>query len=43
MFYFEKLEVWQNARKFTVNIYRVTECLPNEEKFGIVSQMRRAL
>ncbi|ADZ12581.1 four helix bundle protein [Riemerella anatipestifer] len=42
MFYFEKLEVWQNARKFTVNIYRVTERFPNEEKFGIVSQMRRA-
>ena len=24
-FYFEKLEVWQNARKFVKDIYKVTE------------------
>lgn len=39
---FEKLEVWKNSRSFVVGIYRLTDKFPNEEKFGIVSQIRRA-
>ena len=39
---FEKLEAWQHARKLTVWIYRITAKYPEEEKFGIMSQMRRA-
>jgi four helix bundle protein len=39
---FEKLECWQHARKLAVWTYTVTKALPMEEKFGIVSQMRRA-
>jgi len=39
---FEKLSVWQNARKFTKNIYEITLKFPAEEKFGLVTQMRRA-
>ncbi len=39
---FEKLEAWQHARKLTVWIYRITAKYPEEEKFGIISQMRRA-
>ncbi|MDR0829344.1 MAG: four helix bundle protein [Prevotellaceae bacterium] len=39
---FEKLDVWQNTRKFVVNIYKLTAKYPNTEKFGIVSQMQRA-
>lgn len=39
---FEKLSVWQNARKFTKSIYEVTLKFPSEEKFGLVTQMRRA-
>ena len=39
---FEKLESWQNARKLAVWIYAVTGKFPAEEKFGLVSQMRRA-
>ncbi|MBK9255847.1 MAG: four helix bundle protein [Saprospiraceae bacterium] len=27
---------------FTKNIYKTTSCFPNEEKFGLVSQIRRA-
>jgi four helix bundle protein len=38
----EKLEVWIQAVDFVVNIYRVTECFPKEEKFGLTSQIRRA-
>lgn len=41
-FYFEKLEVWQNSRKFVKEIYLVTSSFPDHEKFGITNQMRRA-
>ena len=39
---FEKLDVWQKARQLIVKIYRLTSKYPNEEKFGLVSQMRRS-
>lgn len=38
----KKLDVWQAAMKSTTVIYKLTERLPEEEKFGLVSQMRRA-
>jgi len=38
---FEKLEVWQHARKLAVWIYRITAKFPKEEKFGLIGQMRR--
>ncbi len=41
-FSFEKLEVWQMARKLTLNVYRVTAHYPPEEKYSLVSQLRRA-
>ena len=41
-FYFEKLEVWQNARQFVKAIYKVTEAFPQEEQFGLTNQIRRA-
>ena len=41
-FYFEKLEVWKNARVLVKNIYEVTESFPSKEQFGITSQIRRA-
>ena len=40
---FEKLECWQHARKLAVWTYKNTKNFPSEEKFGIVSQMRRAV
>jgi len=39
---FEKLNVWQNSRELTKNIYLLTKSFPQDEKFGIVSQMRRS-
>lgn len=39
---FEELIIWQEARKFTNNIYRVTKKFPKEELYGLTSQMRRA-
>ncbi|WP_304141543.1 four helix bundle protein [Mesoflavibacter zeaxanthinifaciens] len=41
-FYFEKLDVWQNGRKFVNDIYTVTDTFPVKEQFGITSQIRRA-
>jgi four helix bundle protein len=38
----KKLDVWQAAMKATVMIYKLTAKFPDEEKFGLVSQMRRA-
>lgn len=42
MFSFEKLEVWQLARSLSKEIYQYTAGFPNEEKFLLVSQLRRA-
>lgn len=39
---FQQLEVWQEAHKLVLMVYRVTGGFPNEEKFGLVAQMRRA-
>ena len=39
---FEKLEVWKLARDLCVYIYKLTTTFPTDEKFGLVSQMRRA-
>ena len=39
---FEKLEVWQLSRKLVQEIYSLTDGFPNEEKYGMVSQIRRA-
>ena len=39
---FEKLIVWQLAKKLVVRIYTVTKSFPSEEKYGMFSQVRRA-
>lgn len=41
-FRFEKLEVWQRARRFVSTIYRVTGTFPRSELFSLVAQLRRA-
>jgi four helix bundle protein len=37
-----KLNVWLKAVAFVKNIYQITGEFPAEEKFGLVSQMRRS-
>lgn len=39
---FEDLEVYQVAREFRKMMYRVARRLPEEEKFALASQIRRA-
>jgi four helix bundle protein len=41
-FGFEKLEVWQKTIALAELVYTVTKAFPREERFGLVSQMRRA-
>ena len=38
----KKLDVWQEAMKSTTIIYKLTNKFPEEEKFGLVPQMRCA-
>jgi four helix bundle protein len=39
---YRDLLVWQRAMELAERVYRLTHVFPNEEKFGIISQMRRA-
>lgn len=39
---FQELDVWKEAHKLVLMVYRITREFPNEEKFGLVTQMRRA-
>lgn len=41
-FRFEKLQVWQEARMFSLKIYKVTIKFPKEERYGLTDQLRRA-
>lgn len=41
-FAFEKLNIWQDCRGLSKNVYSDTKGFPGEEKFGIINQMRRA-
>lgn len=40
---FEKLEVWQDSRLLVKEIYTITKPFPTEERFGLTSQLRRAM
>ena len=39
---FEDMSVWQEAQEFAVAVYKVTKHFPEDERFGIISQLRRA-
>ena len=38
----EKLDVWKKAIEFVVAVYRATDDFPKDERFGLISQLRRA-
>jgi four helix bundle protein len=39
---FEQLEVWQEDHRMVLDVYRTSKRFPADERFGLVSQMRRA-
>lgn len=42
-FGFEKLDVWSSSIELSKLIYSATNSFPSEEKYGLVSQLRRAV
>jgi len=39
---YKKLKVWEDAHKFTIDIYRITKKFPKNEQYGLASQIRRS-
>ncbi|MEX1288402.1 MAG: four helix bundle protein [Acidimicrobiia bacterium] len=39
---FTRLDAWSLGHELTLKVYAVTKSFPMEERFGLVSQMRRA-
>lgn len=39
---YSDLSVWQKAMDLVEAIYRLTRTFPNDERFGLISQMQRA-
>jgi len=40
---YKKLKVWEDAHKFTIDIYRITKKFPKNEQYGLTSQIRRSV
>ncbi len=40
--YYQDLDAWKESIKLVKKIYEITNKFPQDEKFGIVSQIRRA-
>lgn len=43
LYAFEKLKVWDEIRKLVKLIYLLTKIYPDDERFGLITQMRRAV
>jgi len=39
---FQDLKVWDKAHSLVLAVYRITQGFPQEEKFGLTQQIRRA-
>lgn len=39
---FQDLKVWKRAHELTLGVYQLTRDFPAEEKFGLISQIRRS-
>ena len=39
---FTQLKVWEKAHRVTLEVYKLTGPFPAEERYGLVTQMRRA-
>ena len=38
----KKLDAWKMSMEFVTNAYQITRGFPDQEKFGMISQIRRA-
>ena len=41
-FTFQSILAWQKAHEFTKLVYEITKDFPEDEKYGMISQFRRA-
>jgi four helix bundle protein len=39
---YRELKVWQRSYRLCLDIYKITKRFPNEERYGLTSQIRRA-
>jgi four helix bundle protein len=39
---FRNLDVWKRSHELTLAVYRATKSFPDDERFGLISQLRRA-
>ncbi len=39
---YKELKVWQRSYQLCLEIYKITKKFPNEERYGLTSQIRRA-
>lgn len=39
---YTNLEIWKKSYNLALQIYRITKVFPNDEIFGLISQLRRA-
>ncbi len=39
---FRELNVWQKGHRLTLDVYKITVGFPQDERFGLTSQLRRA-
>lgn len=39
---FRKLKVWEKSHQLTLEVYKVTRRFPTDERFGLISQIRRS-
>jgi four helix bundle protein len=39
---FKSLEIWQRSRQLVKTIYILLETFPSDERFGLVSQLKKA-
>ena len=43
LFNYEKLDAWKKAKELTKKVYKLTKQFPEDEKFGITSQLRKSV
>ena len=39
---FRDLDIWKLGKEITLSVYEITKGFPEEERYGLISQMRRA-
>ncbi len=40
---YKELKVWQKSYQLCLEIYKITKRFPDEERYGLISQIRRAV